>query len=77
MRFFDVTKLVTCERAGSRVELEGEAGADGVTTYRVRLCGEFSFSVTPCDEFEKRLVLLWLRLLRTPSREESPWGLVT
>ncbi len=69
--------LVTCVRDGSRVELEGVAGTDGVTTYRVRLRGEFSFAVTPRDTFEKRLILLWLRLLRTPGREQSPWGLVT
>ena len=32
--------------------------------------------VTPRDEFEKRLMILDLRQLRTPGRETSPWGLV-
>jgi transposase-like protein len=69
-------RVVTCERDGSRVELERVEGAAGETTYRVRLCGEFVFVVTPRDSFQKRLILLWLRLLRTPGRETSPWGLV-
>ena len=72
-----VGSVVACERDGSRVEMEAVADADGNTTYRVRLRGEFSFAVTPRDTFEKRLVLLWLRLLRTPGREPSSWGIVT
>jgi len=72
-----VGSVVACERDGSRVEMEAVADADGHPTYRVRLRGEFTFAVTPRDPFEKRLVLLWLRLLRTPGREPSPWGIVT
>jgi transposase-like protein len=68
--------LVVCERDGSRVELEGQTGPEGQTTYRVHLVGEFVYAVTPRDEFEKRLVILDLRRLRTPGREGSPWGIV-
>ena len=68
--------LVVCERDGSRVELEGQPGLEGQTTYRVHLVGEFVYEVTPRDEFEKRLVILDLRRLRTPDREGSPWGIV-
>ena len=68
--------LVVCERDGSRVELEAVAGPDGQWTYRVRLVGEFEYEVTPRDEFEKRLVILDLRRLRTPGRADSPWGIV-
>ncbi len=68
--------LVVCERDGSRVELESVPGPDGQTTYRVHLSGEFVYEVTPRDEFEKRLVMLDLRRLRTPGRESSPWGIV-
>lgn len=70
-------RVVVCEREGSRVELERTANADGSTTYRVQLRGEFSFEATPQDSFAKRLLLLWLRLLRTPGREQSAWGIVT
>ena len=68
--------LVVCERDESRVELESGPGPDGQTTYRVHLVGEFVYEVTPRDEFEKRLVILDLRRLRTPGRENSPWGIV-
>jgi len=68
--------LVVCERDGNRVELERQRGAEGQTTYRVHLVGEFVYEVTPRDEFEKRLVILDLRRLRTPGRESSPWGIV-
>jgi transposase-like protein len=40
------------------------------------LIGEFVYEVTPRDEFEKRLVILDLRRLRTPGHEGSPWGIV-
>jgi len=68
--------LVVCEREGSRVELESRPGSDGQTAYRVHLIGEFVYEVTPRDEFEKRLLILDLRRLRTPGREGSPWGIV-
>ena len=68
--------LVVCERDESRVELESCPGPEGQTTYRVHLVGEFVYEVTPRDEFEKRLVILDLRRLRTPGRENSPWGIV-
>jgi transposase-like protein len=68
--------LVVCERDESRVELESGPGPEGQTTYRVHLVGEFMYEVTPRDEFEKRLVILDLRRLRTPGREGSPWGIV-
>jgi transposase-like protein len=68
--------LVVCQRDESRVELESRLGLDGTTTYRVHLVGEFVYEVTPRDEFEKRMVILDLRRLRTPGREESPWGIV-
>ena len=71
-----VGSLVVCQRDESRVELESRPGPDGTTTYRVRLVGEFVYEVTPRDEFEKRLVILDLRRLRTPGRENSPWGIV-
>ena len=68
--------LVVCERDESRVELESWPGPEGQTTYRVHLVGEFVYEVTPRDEFEKRLVILDLRRLRTPGCENSPWGIV-
>ena len=68
--------LVECQRDGSRVKLESRSNSDGTTTYRVHLVGEFVYEVTPRDEFEKRLVILDLRRLRTPGREQSPWGIV-
>jgi transposase-like protein len=68
--------LVVCERNQSRVELESGPGPAGQTTYRVHLAGEFVYEVTPRDEFEKRLVILDLRRLRTPGSEHSPWGIV-
>ena len=68
--------LVVCECDGSRVELEAGPGPEEQTTYRVHLVGEFVYEVTPRDEFEKRLVILDLRRLRTPGREGSPWGIV-
>lgn len=68
--------LVVCKRDESRVELESRSGSDGQTTYRVHLVGEFVYEVTPRDEFEKRLVILDLRRLRTPGCENSPWGIV-
>jgi transposase-like protein len=68
--------LVMSERDGSRVELEAVTGADGQQTYHVRLVGEFVYEVTPRDEFEKRLVILDLRRLRTPGHEGSSWGIV-
>jgi len=68
--------LVVCERDESRVELESGPGPEGQTTYRVHLVGEFVYEVTPRDEFEKRLVILDLRRLRTPGGEHSPWGIV-
>jgi transposase-like protein len=68
--------LVVCQRDESRVELESGLGPDGHTTYRVHLIGEFVYEVTPRDEFEKRLVILDLRRLRTPGHEGSPWGIV-
>jgi len=68
--------LVVSERDGSHVELEAVTGPDGQRTYRVRLVGEFVYEVTPRDEFEKRLVILDLRRLRTPGRADSPWGIV-
>ena len=68
--------LVVCECDGSRVELESRPGSEGQTTYRVHLIGEFVYEVTPRDEFEKRLVILDLRRLRTPGHEHSPWGIV-
>jgi hypothetical protein len=71
-----LSSLVVCERDESRVELESGSGSDGQTTYRVHLIGEFVYEVTPRDEFEKRMVILDLRRLRTPGRENSPWGIV-
>ena len=71
-----VGSLVVCKCDESRVELESRSGSDGQTTYRVHLVGEFVYEVTPRDEFEKRLVILDLRRLRTPGRENSPWGIV-
>jgi transposase-like protein len=71
-----LSSLGVCERDESRVELESRPGPDGQTTYRVHLSGEFVYEVTPRDEFEKRLVILDLRRLRTPGRESSPWGIV-
>jgi transposase-like protein len=71
-----LSSLVVCERDESRVELESRLGPEGTTTYRVHLVGEFVYEVTPRDEFEKRMVILDLRRLRTPSREDSPWGIV-
>jgi transposase-like protein len=68
--------LAVCEREGSHVEIESRTGSDGHTTYHVRLVGEFVYEVTPRDEFEKRLVILDLRRLRTPGREDSSWGIV-
>jgi transposase-like protein len=68
--------LVVSERDGSHVKLEAVTGPDGQLTYRVRLVGEFVYEVTPRDEFEKRFVILDLRRLRTPGREDSPWGIV-
>ena len=68
---------VVCQRDDSRVELERRVGADWRTTYQVRLVGEFAFHVTPRDEFEKRMLILDLRRLRTPGREHRAWGLVT
>jgi transposase-like protein len=68
--------LVVCERDGSRVELECQPGPEGQTTYRVHMVGEFVYEVTPRDEFEKRLVILDLRRLRTPGRVGSLWGIV-
>ena len=68
--------LVVSERGGSRVELEAVTRPDGHQTYRVRLVGEFEYEVTPRDEFEKRLIILDLRRLRTPGRAGSPWGIV-
>lgn len=70
-------RVVVCERDGSRVELEALPGPQGQTTYRVRLMGEFTFEVTPRDAFEKRLLILDLRRLRTPGREHSAWGVVS
>jgi len=67
---------VVSERDGSRVELEAVRGPEGQMTYRVHLIGEFVYQVTPRDEFEKRLVILDLRRLRTPGRESSRWGIV-
>lgn len=69
--------VIVGERDGSRVALEATVGADGRPTYHLHLTGEFVYTVTPRDEFEKRLVLLDLRRLRTPGRETSPWGVVT
>ena len=69
--------LVVCERGGSRVELEARLEPSGQTSYRVRLVGEFEYEVTPGDEFEKRLLILDLRRLRTPDRVEHRWGIVT
>jgi transposase-like protein len=71
-----LSSLVVCERDESRVELESRPEPDGTTTYRVHLVGEFVYEVTPRDEFEKRWVILDLRRLRTPGRENSPWGIV-
>jgi transposase-like protein len=71
-----LSSLVVCERDESRVELESGPGSYGQTTYRVHLIGEFVYEVTPRDEFEKRLVILDLRRLRTPGREGSAWGIV-
>jgi transposase-like protein len=68
--------LVVCQRDESRVEVESRPGPAGTTTYHVHLVGEFAYDVTPRDEFEKRLVILDLRRLRTPGRETSPWGVV-
>jgi transposase-like protein len=68
--------LVVCERVGSRVELERRVGPEGQTAYWVHLVGEFAYEVSPRDEFEKRLVILDLRRLRTPGHEDSPWGIV-
>ena len=71
-----LSSLGVCQRDGSRVELEAGPGPEGQMTYRVHLVGEFVYQVTPRDEFEKRLVILDLRRLRTPGRENSPWGIV-
>jgi hypothetical protein len=68
--------LVVCERDGSRVELEAVLGPEGRTIYRARLSGAFVIEGTPRDEFEKRLLILTLRQLRTPGREGSSWGIV-
>jgi len=76
LRGVGLSSLVVCERDESRVELESGLGPDGQTTYRVHLSGEFVYEVTPRDEFEKRLVILDLRRLRTPGHEGSAWGIV-
>jgi len=68
--------VVQCEWDDNRVELERVPGPDGQTTYGARLSGEFVIEVTPRDEYEKRLMILELRQLRTPGREASAWGLV-
>jgi transposase-like protein len=68
--------VIQCQWDDSRVELESMPGPDGQTIYRARLSGEFVIEVTPRDEFEKRLMILELRQLRTPGRETSSWGLV-
>jgi transposase-like protein len=68
--------VIACEWDDSRVELESVPGPDGQTLYRARLRGEFVIEVAPRDEFEKRLMILELRQVRTPGRETSAWGLV-
>jgi transposase-like protein len=68
--------VIQCQWDDSRVELESMPGPDGQTIYRARLSGEFVIEVAPRDEFEKRLMILELRQLRTPGRETSAWGLV-
>lgn len=69
--------VITCERDGSRVDLERREDATGGPTYHVHLTGEFTYTLTPRDALEQRLLILDLRRLRTPGREASPWGLVT
>jgi transposase-like protein len=69
--------VVTCERDGSRVELESVEGPNGQVSYRIHQVGEFTQEVTPRDEFEKRLVILELRRLRTGERGARGWGVVT
>jgi len=68
---------VVCARDGSRVEVARTVDPAGQAAYRVRMAGEFVFQVTPRDEFEKRMLMLDWRRLRTPGHAQSAWGLVT
>ena len=65
-----------CERAGSRVELEPGRTADDQPAFRARLRGEFVLELTTQDPIAQRLFMLFLRQLRTPGRESSPWSIV-
>jgi transposase-like protein len=65
-----------CERDDSRVELEQWRTDEGEVTYRVRLHGEFVLESTAQDPATQRLFMLFLRQLRTPGRESSPWSIV-
>lgn len=69
--------VVTCERDGSRVEIERVEGVNGQVTYRIHQTGDFTQEVTPRDEFEKRQLILELRRLRTGGRGARGWGVVT
>jgi transposase-like protein len=69
--------VVSCERDGSRVELERVEEDEDQITYRVRLEGEFEYTVRPRDEFETRLLILDLRRLRTGGRGQRGWGVVS
>ncbi len=68
--------VVVCERDGSRVELEQWRTAADQPAYRVQLQGEFVLELRSQDPFAQRLFILFLRQLRTPGREGSPWGIV-
>ena len=65
-----------CERDDSRVDLEQWRTAEGQPAYRARLHGEFVLELTAQDPVTQRLFMLFLRQLRTPGREGSPWSIV-
>jgi len=67
---------VMCKHDGNWAEIEAVPGPEGLTTYRARLSGEFVIESTPRDEYERRLMILELRKLRTPGREGSSRGIV-
>lgn len=65
-----------CKRDGSWVELEQRDSEEGFPTYHVHLQGEFVLELQSRDPFALRMFMLFLRQLRTPGRERSPWGIV-
>ncbi|MGC9347901.1 MAG: IS66 family transposase [Anaerolineae bacterium] len=74
MAFLGIVEM--CERDGSRVTLEQWHTAEDHAAYRVHLQGEFVVELRSPDPFAQRLFMLFLRQLRTPGREQSPWGIV-